>query len=323
MTENGRQKRDDALLLSLARGKNDPSTAEPVTLPPEANSDPFVFETPSGEPDVALLSIDPQNETVQQTIVAGLADGNSSAQYLIRGMGDKGAAVLAITVKQENPFVRAAAMKLLSELSNPSAAAPAYVAALTDDDTVRLNAALALQQIGGYSQQTIPILVKAFDQVDEDQRYDLEEALRHGGGWAAAALAAQPADTTAALELRLASLLALTSFYSPGYVEPQLRELLQPEESRVRDWAAAVLARNDVDFRTSQPLRQARTATTGSCESRPSRCLRLSTWSWTRPSPNRYRTSCSLPLLKTMKTRARTPLRRCMGSTSATPMAHG
>ncbi|HQZ69673.1 MAG TPA: hypothetical protein PLY87_31525 [Planctomycetaceae bacterium] len=124
-------------------------------------------------------------------------------------------------------------------------AVTAQLAALRDPNPARrLAAALALQDVGGYLDQTLPVLVNEITSVDANCESHWRSALKFIGRPAIVALANKALDRELVIERRVMALreIACEFFSDHSAATEQMDQLLNgPVE--LRGWAAVILAR--------------------------------------------------------------------------------
>lgn len=130
----------------------------------------------------------------------------------------------------------------------------AQMALLTDPNpSVRLAAALALQQIGGYLDKTLPVLVNDISAVAEDCLDDWQYALKFIGRPAIDALSRKVLDAELAIDFRVLGLRTVAcEFYRDHAAASEQMQQLLSDEGELGAWAAVILALGDFPIHTHE-----------------------------------------------------------------------
>lgn len=190
----------------------------------------------------ALLKIAPESDAANDILEATLR-GNVESEWLEEFREQQKETLLTLLTSAQNhkdAEVRAGALRELKQLRDVPGQEAALVKALKDSEAkVRLQAALALYEIGGHKKTIAPILVESLDRIDDENRWELQRIFHGIGARIIPALVKRAADKNEPLAVRKFALEYLSEMGSmPRHVAPELKKIALDEGDPLRYLAA-------------------------------------------------------------------------------------
>ncbi|MCA9068748.1 MAG: HEAT repeat domain-containing protein, partial [Planctomycetaceae bacterium] len=190
----------------------------------------------------ALLQIAPESQAAGEILEASLR-GTVEDYWLIE-FRDKRKDILVklLTNALDNKDgkIRAGALRELKRLRNVPGQEAAFVKALKDSEAeVRLQAVLALFEIGGHNKAITPVLVESLGPADEDNDWELGVLMEVVGARAAPGMAHRAADRKEPEAVRKEALNLLMRIGSKArHAIPQLKKITLDDTDPMRFLAA-------------------------------------------------------------------------------------